>query len=161
MQHSRSPDPLRRPPITAAGSGTRCNGSSCSGTRASSCGASYQPVRLPNMPDSNTLASVSDQWYPCGLTPLVEHVFGLNMRFGLWVEPEMVNPDSDLYRAHPDWALHLERRPIVLGRNQLVLDLGAARSRTICSTRSTDCCANIRSLFEMGHESRSGDCRSF
>ena len=44
------------------------------------------------------------------------------MRFGLWVEPEMVNPDSDLYRAHPDWVLHMPGRPRTLLRNQLVLN---------------------------------------
>jgi alpha-galactosidase len=45
------------------------------------------------------------------------------MSFGLWVEPEMVNPDSDLYRAHPDWALQTQGRPLRLGRHQLVLDI--------------------------------------
>lgn len=63
------------------------------------------------------------QKYPQGLGPLVEYVSGLGMQFGLWVEPEMVNPDSDLYRAHPDWALQIKDRPLVTGRNQLVLDL--------------------------------------
>lgn len=58
--------------------------------------------------------------YPRGLAPLAAHVNALGMAFGLWVEPEMVNPDSDLYRAHPDWALG-EGRPTA--RNQLVLDL--------------------------------------
>mgnify|MGYP001951126429 CR=1 FL=1 len=58
------------------------------------------------------------------LGPIVEHVTGLGMEFGLWVEPEMVNPDSDLYRNHPDWALVTEGYEPVLGRNQLVLDLG-------------------------------------
>jgi alpha-galactosidase len=48
------------------------------------------------------------------------------MEFGLWVEPEMVNPDSDLYRAHPDWALHLDGRESHLARHQLVLDLTRA-----------------------------------
>lgn len=61
--------------------------------------------------------------YPDGLGPLVDYVRGLGMEFGLWLEPEMVNPDSDLYRAHPDWALHLAGRPTITGRNQLVLDL--------------------------------------
>ena len=46
------------------------------------------------------------------------------MQFGIWIEPEMVNPDSDLYRAHPDWTLVDERYPAVFARNQLVLDLG-------------------------------------
>ena len=45
------------------------------------------------------------------------------MDFGLWVEPEMVNPDSDLYRKHPDWVLNFPGRPRTEGRNQLVLNL--------------------------------------
>ena len=45
------------------------------------------------------------------------------MEFGLWVEPEMVNPDSDLYRAHPDWVLNTQPAPLLSARNQLVLDL--------------------------------------
>ncbi len=61
--------------------------------------------------------------YPQGLKPLADHVIGLGMEFGLWIEPEMVSPDSDLYRAHPDWALQIDRRPLLTGRNQLVLDL--------------------------------------
>ena len=61
--------------------------------------------------------------YPNGLHPLITHVRSLGMEFGLWFEPEMVNPNSDLYRAHPEWALHDERYPMRLGRNQLVLDL--------------------------------------
>ncbi|MCX4161772.1 MULTISPECIES: alpha-galactosidase [Paraburkholderia] len=76
----------------------------------------------------NDRAALGDWWpdarkYPQGLAPLVDHVRGLGMQFGLWVEPEMVNPDSDLYRGHPDWAMQLEGRPLITGRNQLVLDL--------------------------------------
>ena len=67
---------------------------------------------------------VSPEVYPEGLAPLIEHVTRLGMEFGIWVEPEMVNPDSDLFRAHPDWALTTEGYEPVLGRNQLVLDLG-------------------------------------
>jgi alpha-galactosidase len=62
--------------------------------------------------------------WPEGLTPLVDHVRGLGMQFGLWIEPEMVNPDSDLYREHPDWILSAGERVPLLHRNQLVLDLG-------------------------------------
>ncbi|MGE8105870.1 alpha-galactosidase [Allorhizobium sp. NPDC080224] len=61
--------------------------------------------------------------YPDGLKPLVDHVTGLGMQFGIWFEPEMVNPVSELYKAHPDWALTIEGRPILESRTQLVLDL--------------------------------------
>jgi alpha-galactosidase len=61
--------------------------------------------------------------FPNGLTPLIKRVHELGMDFGLWVEPEMVNPDSDLYRQHPDWAMSFPGRPSTLARNQLVLNL--------------------------------------
>ncbi|HEX2130829.1 MAG TPA: alpha-galactosidase [Actinophytocola sp.] len=48
---------------------------------------------------------VDETVWPSGLTPLISHVTGLGLEFGIWVEPEMVNEDSDLYRAHPDWVL--------------------------------------------------------
>lgn len=67
--------------------------------------------------------------YPRGLGPLVERVNALGMEFGLWVEPEMINPDSDLYRAHPDWALALDGRDRPPSRNQLVLDMRRADVR--------------------------------
>ncbi|MFI8873092.1 alpha-galactosidase [Streptomyces sp. NPDC055243] len=60
--------------------------------------------------------------FPDGLTPLVREVHRLGMRFGLWVEPEMVNPDSDLYRRHPDWVLHFPHRTRTELRSQLVLN---------------------------------------
>ncbi|MBL0923560.1 MAG: alpha-galactosidase [Sphingomonadaceae bacterium] len=66
---------------------------------------------------------VSDAVYPQGLKPLVDHVTGLGMEFGIWFEPEMVNPDSDLYRAHPDWALKIEGVGQVPFRTQYVLDI--------------------------------------
>jgi len=66
---------------------------------------------------------VSTEAHPDGLGPLIDHVRQLGMDFGIWVEPEMVNPDSDLYRAHPEWALVTEGYPPPLGRHQLVLDL--------------------------------------
>jgi alpha-galactosidase len=66
---------------------------------------------------------VNPQKFPRGLKPLIDHVHSLHMDFGLWVEPEMVNPDSDLYRKHPDWVLYFEGRPHTEGRNQLVLNL--------------------------------------
>ena len=61
--------------------------------------------------------------YPQGIAPLADTVRSLGMEFGLWVEPEMVNPDSELYRAHPDWVLAEDGRERPTARNQLVLDL--------------------------------------
>ncbi|MFF8409340.1 alpha-galactosidase [Streptomyces omiyaensis] len=60
--------------------------------------------------------------FPRGLRPLADEVHRLGMAFGLWVEPEMVNVDSDLYREHPDWVQHLPDRTPTELRNQLVLD---------------------------------------
>jgi alpha-galactosidase len=70
--------------------------------------------------------SISAEAHPHGLAPLIEHVRGLGMDFGIWVEPEMVNPDSDLFRAHPEWVLTTPGYEPVLGRNQLVLNLAIA-----------------------------------
>ena len=67
--------------------------------------------------------TVSADIYPDGLKPLVDHVTALGMEFGLWFEPEMVNPDSDLYRAHPDWVLGVEGVDHVPFRSQLALDI--------------------------------------
>ena len=61
--------------------------------------------------------------YPDGLSPIIDHVNNLGMEFGIWFEPEMVNPDSDLYRAHPDWVLGTQNNEQLSFRNQLVLDL--------------------------------------
>jgi alpha-galactosidase len=63
------------------------------------------------------------QKFPNGLKPLIDYVNQLGMDFGLWVEPEMVNRDSDLYRAHPDWVMNFPGRPRSELRNQLVLNL--------------------------------------
>ena len=76
----------------------------------------------------NDKAGLGDWWpseevYPEGLGPLVQHVTSLGMEFGLWFEPEMVNPDSELYRAHPEWVLQAEGIEQIPFRNQLVLDL--------------------------------------
>jgi alpha-galactosidase len=66
---------------------------------------------------------VDREVWPDGLAPLISHVRRSGMEFGLWVEPEMVNPDSDLYLAHPDWVLAADGRLPLLARDQLVLDL--------------------------------------
>ena len=68
-------------------------------------------------------------WYvdkkklPNGLDGLANKLNEIGMKFGLWFEPEMVSPDSDLFRSHPDWCLHVNGRGKSLGRNQLILDL--------------------------------------
>jgi alpha-galactosidase len=67
--------------------------------------------------------TVNPQKFPNGLGGLISAVNKLGMKFGLWVEPEMVNPDSDLYRAHPDWAMHFPGRPRTEARNQLILNM--------------------------------------
>jgi alpha-galactosidase len=75
--------------------------------------------------DSRALGDwqVSSDVWPQGLHPLVDHVRGLGMEFGLWVEPEMISLDSDLARAHPDWVLGPAAGRPAPSRRQHVLDL--------------------------------------
>lgn len=73
--------------------------------------------------------TVSPDVFPNGLGPLIARVHQLGMDFGLWVEPEMVSPDSDLYRAHPDWCLHTEGRERPTMRGQLALDMARTEVR--------------------------------
>ena len=73
-------------------------------------------------------AGLGDWWvdpavWPQGLGPLIDRVRALGMEFGLWFEPEMVNPDSDLFRAHPDWLVHVDGRTPPTWRNQHVLNI--------------------------------------
>ena len=58
-----------------------------------------------------------------GLGVLIDRVNALGLKFGIWYEPEMISPDSDLYRAHPDWCIHVPGRDRSLGRNQCVIDM--------------------------------------
>lgn len=67
---------------------------------------------------------VNPEKFPNGLEELIDRVHALGMDFGLWVEPESVNPDSDLYRAHPDWIHKLDGREPLTQRNQYLLDFG-------------------------------------
>ena len=76
----------------------------------------------------NDRAGLGDWWpdpnkFPTGLGPLSDAVHAQGMKFGLWIEPEMVNPDSDLYRAHADWVIHFPERDRSLSRNQSMLNL--------------------------------------
>ncbi len=66
---------------------------------------------------------VNPEKLPGGLNGLSDRLHDLGLKFGLWFEPEMISPDSDLYRAHPDWCLHVAGRARVEMRNQLILDL--------------------------------------
>jgi len=71
--------------------------------------------------------TVDTRKYPDGLGPLIAHVHSLGMSFGLWVEPEMISPDSDLYRAHPDWVLGPADQ--LQGRQQMVLNMALPEVR--------------------------------
>jgi len=68
--------------------------------------------------------TVSTDVWPDGLHPLVDHVTGLGMQFGLWFEPEMINLDSDVARAHPEWVMATGERSPVPSRHQQVINLG-------------------------------------
>ena len=87
---------------------------------------------------------VNPEKLPDGLSGLSDRIHALGMSFGLWFEPEMVSPDSNLYRSHPDWCLHVDGRPRTEARNQLILDLSrrevqdyiiSAVSRVLSSAR--------------------------
>ena len=66
---------------------------------------------------------VNEEKLPGGLSKLVESVNALGMKFGIWFEPEMISPDSELYRMHPDWAIAIPGRVAAMAREQYVLDL--------------------------------------
>lgn len=67
---------------------------------------------------------VNEKKLPNGLKGLVDKIKALGLDFGIWVEPEMVNVDSDLYRKHPEWVMEIPGKPHSEGRNQRILDLG-------------------------------------
>ena len=74
--------------------------------------------------DSSSLGDwfVYEKKLPGCLKHLVDEVNKLGMKFGIWFEPEMISPDSELYREHPDWAIQVKGRPLTLCREQYVLD---------------------------------------
>lgn len=90
--------------------------------------------------------AVNRKKLPGGLDGLARRINGLGMEFGLWFEPEMVSQDSELYRAHPDWAVHSPGLAPATGRHQLVLDLcrDEVRRYIIDSVNATLDSANIR-----------------
>lgn len=75
--------------------------------------------------DTNSLGDwyVNEDKLPGGIAPLVKRVNDLGLKFGIWYEPEMISPDSDIYRAHPDWCIHVKDREGIIGRHQFVLDV--------------------------------------
>ncbi|MEQ3710448.1 MAG: alpha-galactosidase [Tateyamaria sp.] len=79
---------------------------------------------------------VDPRKYPDGLTPLIDHVKSLGMTFGIWFEPEMINPNSDIFRAHPDWALGGEDQ--IMGRQQMALDMARPDVQSFLFSRISD-----------------------
>ena len=75
--------------------------------------------------DTNSLGDwyVNEEKLPGGLGKLIEQVNARGLKFGIWFEPEMISPDSDLFRAHPDWHIHVQGREAMIGRTQYVLDM--------------------------------------
>ena len=75
--------------------------------------------------DTNSLGDwyVNEDKLPGGLGNLIEQVNARGLKFGIWFEPEMISPDSDLFRAHPDWHIHVRGREALIGRTQYVLDM--------------------------------------
>lgn len=80
---------------------------------------------------------VNEEKLPEGLDGLAAKVNEQGLSFGLWVEPEMISPDSDLYRAHPDWCLHVPDRRRTLARTQLILDFSRQDVRDYIVERLT------------------------
>ena len=132
-----APAPATRPPrarwsstagrrSTSTTTWTGCCGWPTGPPRSASSGSCWTTAGSPDAarttPGSATGPSTRAVW-PDGLTPLVDHVRSLGMEFGLWVEPEMVNLDSDLARAHPDWVLGPAAGFGPSARNQHVLDI--------------------------------------
>ena len=72
---------------------------------------------------------VNEKKLGCTMKELVDRVNALGLKFGIWLEPEMVSEDSDLYRTHPDWVLQIPGREPNRSRNQLVLDLSRKEVR--------------------------------
>jgi alpha-galactosidase len=85
---------------------------------------------------------VDENKLPNGLKDLAGRIEDLGMKFGLWFEPEMVSPDSELYRKHPDWCLHVPDRRRSEARNQLILDYSRADVREYIVTVISDILGN-------------------
>ncbi len=91
--------------------------------------------------------TVSSDVWPDGLHPLVDRVTELGMEFGLWFEPEMVNPDSDVARAHPEWIMQTGDRLPIEGRHQQVINLGIEE----CYTYIRDAMVALLDEYDIGY----------
>lgn len=85
---------------------------------------------------------VNEGKLPGGLVPLINRVEAEGLKFGIWFEPEMISPDSDLFRLHPDWHVHVRGREPMLGRNQYVLDVSRSDVRDAVWTQMEKILAN-------------------
>ncbi|MGN1156390.1 MAG: alpha-galactosidase [Agathobacter sp.] len=112
---------------------------------------------------------VNEEKLPGGLKFLTDEINKLGMKFGIWMEPEMISPDSDLYRAHPDWAIQIPGREAGLCRNQYVLDLTREEVKEYVWERIKDVItsANVeyvkwdmnRQLADIGSYGLAADCQ--
>lgn len=112
---------------------------------------------------------VNEEKLPGGLKYLADEINKFGMKFGIWMEPEMISPDSDLYRAHPDWAIQAPGREAGLCRNQYVLDLTRTEVMEYVWERIKDILtsANIeyvkwdmnRQLADLGSYGLAADCQ--
>lgn len=112
---------------------------------------------------------VNEEKLKGGLKYLVDEVNKLGMKFGIWFEPEMISPDSDLYRAHPDWAIAIPGRTAGLARNQYVLDMSRTEIQDYIFEKVAAILhsANIeyvkwdmnRPLSDIGSAALSGECQ--
>ena len=112
-----------RPGHAARPGGARRRSSGSSGTCSTTAGSGTAATITRASATGTSTRSV----WPDGLHPLVDRVHELGMEFGLWFEPEMVNLDSDLARAHPEWIFRTDHGPGIASRHQHVLDLGPPR----------------------------------
>lgn len=87
--------------------------------------------------------TVNRKKFPRGLEPFAARLQRLGLQFGLWLEPEMINQDSELYRAHPEYAVAVPGRQTLQGRNQLVLDLTRQEVRDYIVSKITQILDNV------------------
>ena len=77
-----------------------------------------------------------------GIGSLISRIKGLGLKFGIWYEPEMISPDSDLFRAHPDWHIHVPNRESSVGRHQYVIDMSRQDVRDYLFNKISEVLAN-------------------